>query len=184
AVDTTRREVFFEQDIAGELDLPRLREALQVATPFVVSADVLKEQSERAAFFRGVLHRRIEEANAIRRASAGASEQAGEPRRVLIVVSPPYEFNAGSRVLPLELARGDVRIYHLRSYVGGRFFYSPSPSASRRRGFPREGTFSGQVVADEIERFFDGLEARRFELETPMDFRRALAAILADLRAM
>lgn len=165
ALDIFRRNVIFEQDAGGELDWPRLRASLQQINPLSIPVQALEGRRQNAAFFRELLQRRLPAPPpAPAHAGNGGSDgnaSAAEPLRVFIVVSSPMVFERGADLSPVLPPRGaDFRVYHLQYHL------------------------SSANLWDDLPRVLRELAPRRFELQNPEEFRRALARILADLRAL
>jgi hypothetical protein len=90
-----------------------------------------------------------------------AGALAAEPLRVFIVVSSLVTFERGADLTPVRPPQGgDFRVYHLQYHLGTANFW------------------------DDLPRVLRELAPRRFELQSPEEFRRALARILAELRAL
>ncbi len=164
ALDILRRNVLFEQDAASELDWPRLRTALEQLNPLSIPVQALEGRRQNAAFLRELLQSRMPQA-ASAPAHAGnggdGSPSAVEPFRVFIVVSSPIVFERGADLSPVHPPSGaEFRVYHLQ--------YRISPVH----------------VWDDLPRVLRELEPHRFDLQTPEDFRRAIARLVADLRAL
>jgi len=163
AVDLLRQRVFFRQEQVRSLDWPRLREAILSADPGVIDARSLENRRQAAAFFRELLGERLE-APAAPRASAGSppgAHSAEPPQRVVIVLSTGFLFPGGSDRTPVRVPRGcPCRVYFLENRI-------TAPS-----------------LWDHLRKMMDPLPLRRLVLETPRDFREALAVILEDLRKM
>jgi hypothetical protein len=166
AFDLHRRNVLFEQDSSGELDWPRLRIALAQVNPLSIPVQALEGRRQNAAFLRELIQRRLPPpAPAPVHAGNGGNggsdghASAAEPLRVFLVVSSPVIFERGADLSPVLPPRGgDFRVYHLQYHL------------------------SAANLWDDVPRVLHELAPRRFELQTPDDFRRALARILADLR--
>lgn len=158
-LDLMRRRVVFDQQGAAPLDWPRLREGLSDMNSNVVSADALLGQTEGAEFLRQTLHLRME-AGAT---AGGPAEQATaekRPLRVFILLSSSTLFPDGTDLTPIE----------------------PVPSCNCRFYFIRLRVFGN--LWDDLDRILQPLKTRRFDIRSPQDYRRALAAILDDLREL
>ncbi len=162
ALDLLHRSIIFEQDNVRELDWTRLRDALAQASPLRVSVKDLEERHRNAAFFRQVLQSRLQPPPRDRATrSAARSDPAAEPLRVILILCSPLLFPERSDLDPLPAVEGgDCRVYHLQ--------YRITP----------------WNLWDELHRVLREFQPTSFQLETPSDFRRALARILADLRAL
>jgi len=166
AFDLHRRNVLFEQDTRGELDWPRLRTALAQVNPLSIPVQALEGRRQNAAFLRELLQHRLPPPDAAPahagNGSNGSSDvhaSDAEPLRVFIVVSSPVIFERGTDLSPVIPPRSDdFRVYHLQYKV------------------------SAANLWDDLPRVLRELTPRRFELQTPDGFRRALARILTELR--
>ena len=168
AFDLHRRNVLFEQETRGELDWPRLRNALAKVNPLSIPVKALEGRKQNAAFLRELLQHRLPPPDAAPahagNGSNGGSDghaPAAEPLRVFILVSSPVIFERGADLSPVLPPRGaDFRVYHLQYQV------------------------SAANLWDDIPRVLRELAPRRFALQNPDEFRRAIARILADLRSL
>jgi hypothetical protein len=174
ALDLVRRRVVFAQENAQPLDWPRLREAVAAVDPATISAGALAGRRQNPAFFREEVARRLERPGPNGNGSPGPRSQ---PLRVLFIVSSYSLFEPGADTRPLGLAEAcHCRVYYLQlaGSAGAQAFVNPS-----RRG---RVSLAGGSPFDDLPRVLRPLKPRRFELHTPEDLRKALAAILADLR--
>ena len=167
AFDLLQRRVLFEQDAAAGLDWPRLHAALAQINPLSIPVQALEGRRQNAAFLRDLLQQRLpppalasaHPGNGGTDGGSDASAPAAEPLRVFLVVSSSVIFARGADLSPVRPPRGgDFRVYHLQYHV------------------------SAASLWDDIPRVLHELAPRRFEMQTPDEFRRALARILADLR--
>jgi hypothetical protein len=160
AVDLVHRRTVFRQELTRRrLDWPALREAVAEIQPRLISADALKAQRERAAWFRELLEERLSE-GAAEAAGTAASPAGPRPQRVLIIVSSAQLFPRRSDLEPLQLpAPADVAVYHLEFRI-------------------EQGN-----LWDELGRILRPLRPRRRVIEQPIHLRRALGEILRDLAA-
>ncbi len=168
AFDLLRRSVIFEQDAAAGLDWPRLHVALAQINPLSIPVKALEGRRQNAAFLRNLLQQRLPPA-APAPVHAGNGGNGGsdvgapavEPLRVFIVISSPVIFERGADLSPVLPARGsEFRVYHLQYRL------------------------SAANLWDDLPRVLRELAPRRIEIQTPDEFRRALARILADLREL
>ena len=169
ALDILRRTVLFEQDAGHELDWPRLHAALMQVNPLSIPVQALEGRRNNAAFFRETLERRLPPAPAEAQGnngtnghgSNGKSNAAEAPLYVVIVVSSPAIFERGADLTPVQPPPGaDLRAYYLQYPV------------------------NANNVWDDLPRMLRPMEPRRFDLQSPEEFRRALARILDELRAL
>jgi hypothetical protein len=158
ALDLLHRQVVFEQDNVRSLNLRRLHNALAQINPLRVSVQDLEERRRNAAFFRGVLQDLLQPTSS---RPARGGEASPEPYRVFVLLSSPQLFTEHSDLDPLPPLEGcDCRIYHLQYRI------------------------NSLNIWDQLPRILRELHPTRFQLESPADFRRALARILAELRGL
>jgi len=154
ALDLDRRRVLFEQTEVGRLDWPRLKDALSTLSTEVVDTRTLAARQERGAFFREFLESRLQP-------QAAAADSGGEPVRVFLIVGSGILFPRGSNLDPVEPPEAcSCRVYYLQYQI------------------------SYGNLWDELIRIMRPLEPERFRVNSPLGIRRALAEILADLRAL
>lgn len=162
-LDLMRRQVLFEQTVADRLDWNPIREAVERIHPNVISARALGGQNENAAFFRNFLARKLEQASTLRAVEEGDATNGSaspapvltEPKCVLILVSSGVLFRKEDKVDPVS-GRG-CSVFHLQFRI-------------------REDN-----LWDRLSRLLRPLAPKRYVLETPEDFRRALAKLVYDL---
>jgi hypothetical protein len=164
ALDLTRRQTPFHQNAVEQLDWPRLVEAVKNANEPVISADALSGSQYNSAYFREALQQRLAPAfpTGVEPPPAavpcGASTGAQEPVRVLIVLSEAVVFQRGADLRPLPVsASANCRVFYLR--------YMAASVAS----------------FDDLDRIIKPLKPQRFDIETPMELRRALRKILDEI---
>jgi hypothetical protein len=155
ALDLDSRRVLFEQQNVRRMDWPALKEAVEKKQAGVVDIKDMEARRERAAFFRTFLEERL--AGAAGRPPAGGDD----PLRVFIVVGSGILFPSGSNLQPITPPEDcRCRVYYLQYFVGRVNFW------------------------DQLFNLMKPLRAKRFQVTTPRDMRRALANLLADLRAL
>lgn len=161
ALDILRRAIIFEQDAGGDLDWPRLHTALEQINPLSIPVQAMEGRRQNAAFFRELIQSRLPQPAPAHAGNGANGKTAAEPLRVFIVVSSPAVFERGADLSPVLPPPGaEFRAYYLQ--------YQPSPS----------------ILWDDLPRVLRELGPRRFDLQSAEEFRRALARILADLRAL
>ena len=155
ALDLDRRRVLFEQTDLQPLDWPRLKEALVTLRTDVVDTRTLEARRERGAFFREILQQRLPP-------SRGASPAPNEePFRVFLIVGSGTLFPRGSDLEPIQAPKECFcRVYYLQYRV------------------------SYGNLWDDLIRIVRPLEPKRFHVFSPIEMRRALAVILADLGSL
>ncbi len=164
-LDLVERRVVFEQENIAPLDWPRLRATLEKMNPSMVTAKALGGRRQNAMFFRDVLEQRL---NAGDPADSSAVNGNGFPQpgaepplRVFIIISSAMRFPHGAERRPIVPPPGaNWRVYHIRYEFGWGGMW------------------------DELHGLIKPLRPKRFDIYTSLDVRKALAAILTDLRKM
>jgi hypothetical protein len=197
ALDLTQQRVFFEQDDVKSLDWQRLRDSLTAGNPLVVSAASLENRKGDAQYFVGQVLQRI--------SARGADAEPAETKtqRVMIVLSAPMAFLSGESLRPIAVA-GDCecKIYYIRSHMFERAEpaadsdeqsangpavrqSSPTvfdPDSTGRPTQQPDACAGGICNEDQLEGTLAPLHPRVYDVYSPMDFRKALASILNDIR--
>ncbi len=176
-LDLTRQRVNFEQTIARGLDWNSVKEALAEANPNIIDVHSLENREQKAQFFVDEVKRRIVPAS-------------GEPLRILIVLSGPMAFRSGEDLRPIDLDKSDrYRIFYVRYHsfqargIPGGFDMSvPTRGGPRSLPMPPQRAVRSQM--DSLERTLKPLEPRLFDVDSPDQFRKALAAMLSEISRM
>jgi hypothetical protein len=165
-LDLVRRGIFEQHDAQG-LDWARMRPALSEVRPGVIDIKSLSVKTQMAQFFRDqVLLRSQPRPNP-------------DELQVVIVLSAPAFLGSQMPLVPADLPRSpNRRIFYLR-YRPWRprlepFTYTPGQASPRMVALP----------ADDLEHILKSLDARMFTVSTPEEFRKALAALMAEVRRM
>lgn len=167
ALDLFNREVVFEQEDAQPVDWDSIEAAVRKHNASTVNAHALAHEKEDAAFFREYLakqlapeRQRADESQASG-PSGGAPKDTQNPLRMVIVVGSSVLFARHSDLGPLKPPRDcNCRVYYLEHQI----VYSN--------------------LWDELYRVMAPLKPRRFHIRSPLDLRRAIAAILEDVRGL
>jgi hypothetical protein len=171
-LDISRRRVIWRQDNASGFDWPGASAALTEVNPGIIDVKSLENRQYSAEFFLDEIRRRI----ASRRRTPGRS-------RVVIVLSSKVRFASGQEVHPIVLNKPtDARVYYIRYQQPPRIVVGPPVVG--RHGQILEGSLaarSSYAAIDQLEPLLKPLDPRLFEVGTPEQFRRALAAILAEV---
>jgi hypothetical protein len=163
-LDLARRHVVFHQENVHDLDWPQAESSLDAANPGVIDVKSLENRQYNAQFFLNQIRRRV-------RPRKDASESA---LRVVIVLSSYVFFEPGVEMRPIEAAAGpDVLLFYIRYQPQDRVFFNPE-------GMPRRQPFRG---IDELAPLLKPLGPQVFDVGTPEQFRKALAAILTKIAA-
>lgn len=164
AFDLSHQRVSFEQEDLGALDWERLREVLPTSDPGVVGVQELQNRTQQASFFRNEITKKLaakpQEPN-----ERGGPERsgAGDPLRVVILISTWYEFEGGNDLTPV-VPPADCKCL---------VFYLRFVAATDRDG----RVVSTKAWKDDIEKLLVLLKPRVYEIDTPSSERQALADI-------
>ena len=174
-LDISRRRVTYQQDSTPDprdnthgLDWSKAGSSLAEVKPGIIDVRSLEKRQYSAEFFLNEIRRRI-----------GASDGPG-PRRthVLIVLSGPVRFESGQEVHPLALdSPTDAKVFYIRYHPAPRI--TPGRSGGRYQRGDMRADYGPQF--DQLEPLLKPLEPRLFEVGTPQQFRKALAAILTEV---
>jgi hypothetical protein len=163
-LDLAKLKVIFSQDNSKPLSFARLKNSLDSANPNMIDVHALSNRERDGDYFVYEVGQRVR-----------AALQPGEPRHVLIILSGPMNFPAGvmlHRVDVRETAR--CKVFYIR--------YLPEGSSGiedGRRVVLSEANRKGPL--DELEYILTPLNPRKFQVNSPMAFRKTLAAILAEI---
>ena len=185
-LDLTRQSVLFEQDSAGDLDWPSLRAALMQADPNKIDARSLARRGLNAQFFVGQLRQRLRLAEPAAQQSAAANHD-DEPVRVGIVLSSPMPLDSGEDRHPIEAAAGSGRkLFYIRFHAIPLPAPEPpllDPMRAGRRNAPilSAPQLLPQEPLDALANLVKPLQPRLFDVYTPEQFRKALAALIEEV---
>jgi hypothetical protein len=183
-LDLLHQQVTFHQDDAHVLDWPAVKDTLNEQTTGTIDVKSLGDRSRSAAFFVSEAGKRI---------GPTGDGQA----RALIVLSSSVEFEAGEDLRPIEAAPSpDCRVYYIRYHaLAPRPDWRGNPGQHGGHGhmggggagpgdWRRPGYRGQELQIDQLEPTLKPLVPRLFDVESPEDFRKALAAIIADISRM
>jgi len=179
-LDLARQRVVLEQDLARDLDWRKLEAGLKEADPKVIDVHSLEKRGRSAQFFVKQVGQRIAD--------------AGEPVRVVIVLTAPMPFDSGENLHAIELGAKPLgKLFYIR-------YHSPAPRPEFRTAFeqprpdPRYGRRQNPLALprpsprpvpsepiDELERTVKPLDPRVFDVYTPEQFRKALGTLMQDI---
>lgn len=171
-LDLERRQICFEQRDIKDLEWPKLQEALNRVDPFRIDVASLQNREQDAQFFLSEVRRRVAEA-----------ENARE-FHVFIILSGPMKFRKGEDLSPSEVVEHrNSRLFYVRYYslIPESFpFRSPaprSPGNSELLSVPAPPP----LMSDSLVRLVQPLNPQLFDVTTPIEFRNALAKLLAGI---
>ncbi|HWF09281.1 MAG TPA: hypothetical protein VG297_12510 [Bryobacteraceae bacterium] len=167
-LDLARRRTTWQQDDGRPLDWGEASRSLDEIKPGIIDIKALEYRMQSAQFFVNEIARRL----------------TGRKREIMIVLSSPVEFEPGQDMRPIALKEpGNAKVFYIR--------YQPIPLI----GFGRAGAETritmpdgnpaprSRYVIDQLEPLLAPLGPRLFEVSTPQQFRKALAAILSEIAA-
>jgi hypothetical protein len=164
-LDLTRRRAW-EQKNAHGLDWATMREPLANDDPGVIDVQSLAARAEMRQFFWDEVVGHVD------------PHSASEPIRVAIVLSAPVFLEHQDRLEPAVLPKdGNRRVYYLRYRA-----LLPRPMFDPFTQGPRPMVSS--IPGDDFESALKSLDARVLSINTPQEFRKAVANMLAEISRM
>ena len=158
----------WEQAGARGLNWEKMREAFATVTPGIIDVQSLAGKAAMQQFFWDSVLDRVK-----------PEERKGdEPLRVVIVLSSPVFLERQYKVEPASFPKDpNRRVYYMQ--------YRPVPPRPMMVR-PDEGPMPAAVAlpSDDLEHTLKLLDAKVFPIISPEQFRKALAAILADIGRM
>jgi VWFA-related protein len=171
-IDYGRSEVSFEQSDLHDLDWNHLDEG---GLPGWEPRGPLTKDD--AGFLRAELTRRL---------SKNSSGSAGTTRHVVVVLSGPTNFDHKADVSGIKLDHPcDCRVYMIRlpSWVDLKKLRDWE-GIPLRDGDLAANSYPTRYLPDGLDKIMKPLNPKVFMVNSPMDFRRAFASLLADLSNM
>ena len=177
-LDLSRRRVTFHQEDAQALDWRAMRQTLQEKATGAIDLKSLEDREHNAAFFVQEVARKI-------------GPPPTHPPPVIIVLSSPVSFVSKEDLHPISVSAPEgSRVFYLRyhapverknpmmmnPYDNGRMM----GGMGRRRG-PLQTPGNGAARIDQLAGTLKPLSPHIFDIDTPEDFRKALATILAEV---
>jgi hypothetical protein len=179
-VDLSHRRVIFRQESVRGLDWEGMKAALVAQKPPTIDVQSLEDRGRDASFFMKEVESR----------SAGEDSTP----RILIILSRPMSFKTAQELRPASLAaRPASKVFYLRCHsqwmprVGSPEGYTAETGGPRRgaAGLPRgPAQMARATMPDQLAPLFAPLAARLFDVETPEQFRKALATLLGEISGM
>jgi hypothetical protein len=158
----------WEQAGARGLNWEKMREAFATATPGIIDVQSLAGKAAMQQFFWDSVLDRVKP----------EERKGNEPLRVVIVLSSPVFLERQYKVEPASFPKDpNRRVYYMQ--------YRPVPPRPMMVR-PDEGPMPAAVAlpSDDLEHTLKLLDAKVFPIISPEQFRKALAAILADIGRM
>jgi hypothetical protein len=171
-LDLSERKTLFHQEDLRQLDWTGLSAGITERKPGMIDAKTLGQRNETANFFVSEVAKKI-------RAAEGE-------QHVIIILSSPVVFEPGVEFHPIEMGpQPGLKLFYLRYQPlpppplqvpefggrGGRLGPLNSPPQQR-------GSFG--PLGDKLESLFKPLNPRLFDIDNPIQFRKAVAAILTE----
>jgi hypothetical protein len=170
-LDLSRLKVTYEQDRAGALDWSQASASLSELNPGLIDVKSLENRLHTAQFFVDEVGKRL---------------STPRTQTALIILSSSVEFMPGQEMRPIAVdgpANGRVfYIRYLTPYLrnsgagGGR----GSLRGGRGGGFPPVNPMN-QAPFDQLAGLLKPLDPHLYQVATPEEFRKALAAILSEI---
>jgi hypothetical protein len=161
-LDLTRRRVAFHQENVHDLDWSQVESSLDAANPGIIDVRSLQNRQYNAQFFLNQIRRRVRP----------RKDTSAQPFRVVIVLSSYVFFEPGVEMSPIVVEAGpDVEVFYIRYQPLDGMFFNPE---GRLRRQPFRGI-------DELAPLLKPLGPQVFDVTTPEQFRKALAAILTKI---
>jgi hypothetical protein len=172
-LDLSRRRVSFEQKIERDLDWSRMKAALSEANPNLIDVRSLENREQNAQFLVDEVKRRV-------------APETVDPVRIVIVLSGPMSFRSSEDLRPIDLGKGaNYRVYYVRCHP---FQIRPIPigfdAPDFRRGIPGPIPLpprGARTQIDSLERTLKPVESKLFDIDSPDQFRKALATMLTEM---
>jgi hypothetical protein len=177
-LDLSRLKVVYRQTAATTLDWTRIAGALGEADPGTIDVKSLENRHQNAHFFVKEIEKRL---------NAPLPKDAEGTPRVLIILSGIVEFESGEDLTPVNVEQPrDCHVYYFRFRPPQTFQRPPAgmPMPGRRQR-PNRGLWdAGFSPADQLAGTLKPLSPRIFDVETPDQFRKALARTLEEIAGL
>lgn len=163
-LDLARQRIPYEQDAMRRLNWRLLSASLGGVVPGMIDVQALSGQKRQADFFVAAIQKKIE-------ASSGS--------HALIILSSPVGFEHGQEMHPIEASpRPGLRTYYIRYLPRLPYSLSELKRMDITQRPPRREVAS---LIDQLEPLLKPISPHLFDVATPEEFRRAVAAIAADM---
>ena len=173
-IDVVRQKPLFDQRLwhneqAEPLDLPQLRTALIATDPNKIDVRSIETRAEAAKFFLEQIRKRIT-----------IEPSPGDPPRALIILSGPLELPRQDRQQLLENVKPGTAVFFVR-------YHSPAPprpitpEMALYQNHSQDAPPAWLEPLDALGPLLKPLRPKVFDIFSPDQFRKAVAAILADL---
>lgn len=188
-LNLSRQQVVFRQDSVRRLDWPRLMSSINEDKPGIIDVKSLENRHSSPQFFATEVMRRLNPELNPEPVVVGESGAAPAPPHAVIVLTSPVTFEDGADLHPIDAAvPADSKLFYLR--------YQPSPTIqltttkrppiARRSpgGFFLPPRSAPGPILDQLASVLKPADPRVYDVSTPEQFRKALAAVLAEIDKM
>ena len=167
-LDLSRNNVVYQQENRRPIDWSRVGASLKDVNAGTIDAHALEQRQLKANFFVSEIRRRIR---------SGGSMHAGR-LPVIIVLSSAYRFTETQTLQPIDVnGPTSAKLFYIRYQPPSRLILPP-PGVTRLPETPIRADYS---ITDQLAPLLKPLDPRLFEFSTGDQFRKALAAILAEI---
>ena len=178
ALDLSRRRVTFHQDEVHSFDWAAMRQTLQEKATGAIDLKSLEDRQHNAAFFVQEVAHKI-------------GPPPSHPPPVIIVLSSAVSFVSKEDLHPISVdAPPGSRVFYLRYHAPSERKNPammnpyenerPIGGFGRRRG-PLQGPGPVNPQLDQLANTLKPLSPHIFNIDTPEDFRKALATMLEEV---
>jgi len=168
-IDLSRRRVPFKQQKVVDLDWDRLKDSLAESSAATIDVKALSDRHHSAAFFVSQIGRIL-------------SADVPQPRRLLVVLGTPMTFESGEDLEPIHLeSRSKIPVFYLRYQPPTAVMRPSGPFFGHPARGPRQPMPIRVPMIDQLAPTLKPAGVQIFDVETPDQIRKALAAIFESL---
>lgn len=172
-LDLAHHHVAFHQEDVHRIEWRRARRSLADLNPGIIDVRSLEQRRFSAGFFLNEI-------------AAGIREPRPSPRRVVIIISSPVEFQSGQDLNPIDLAaRPDFRVYYFRYQPQPQPVFAGRPIGRKSyatRRLPQHPVFVPEP--DQLVPLLKPVDPHLYDLTTPEQVRHALAGMMSEISKM
>jgi hypothetical protein len=169
-LDLARLKVTYQQEHAGPLDWLIANASLQEVNPGLIDVKSLENRQHSAQFFLDQVDRQL---------------QLKRPQTVLIILSSAVEFGPGQEMRPVVPdPAANAKVFYIRyltPYPMNPGAAGPAGRMGGRRGNGFPPARPSLAPFDQLAGLLKPLDPHLYEVSSPEQFRKALAAILAEI---
>ena len=175
-LDLSRRRVAFHRNNVKDLNWDTLKEAFTENSTETIDVKSLEDRGRNAAFFVKEVSRRI-----------SADPPAGS-KHIVVVLSGATSFESGEDLRPIEASPDHCPVWYIRyqvpivreirRYEGRGFGRMGEPRGMDPRGIdPRRSRMERVPEVDQLEKTLKPVTPRLFDVSSPEQMRKVLAAL-------